>query len=100
MTTMSVFEAPTLDLPIPKNRVSRLELHGQEVRSGFLRARIVGMGPTEFVFRCYFLGDPNVQPPTQARNLLELTGVISQIRLAFDGRSSVHAARGVLVVEK
>ena len=57
MTTMPAFEARTLDLPIPKNPVSRLVLHGQEVRSGLLRARIVGMDPTEFVFspppRCH-----------------------------------------------
>jgi hypothetical protein len=99
MTTMSAFDATTLDLPIPKYPVSRLVLNGQEVRSGLLRARIVGMDPTEFVFPCYFLGDPNIQPP-QARNLLGLTGVISQICLTFDGRSSVHSARGVLVVEK
>jgi hypothetical protein len=95
MTTMPAFEATKLDLPIPKNPVSRLLLNGQEVRSGFVRVRIVGMVPTEFVF----LGDPNVQPPTQARNLLGLTGVISQIRLTFDGRSTVHSARGLLIVE-
>ena len=78
----------------------RLVLHGQEVRSGLLRARVVGMDPTEFVFPCYFLGDPNLPPPAQARNLLGLTGVINQIRLTFDGRSSVRSPRGVLVVEK
>jgi hypothetical protein len=99
MTTMTAFRATTLDLPIPKNPVSHLILHGQEVRAGFLRARIVGMDPTEFVFPCYFLGDPNLQPPTPARNLLGLTGVISQICLTFDGRSSVRSPRGVLVVE-
>jgi hypothetical protein len=99
MTTMPAFEATKLDLPIPKNPVSRLLLNGQEVRSGFVRVRIVGMVPTEFVFPCYFLGDPNVQPPTQARNLLGLTGVISQIRLTVDGRSTVHSARGLLIVE-
>jgi hypothetical protein len=95
MTTMPAFEATKLDLPIPKNPVSRLLLNGQEVRSGFVRVRIVGMVPTEFVV----LGDPNVQPPTQARNLLGLTGVISQIRLTVDGRSTVHSARGLLIVE-
>jgi len=34
-------------------------LHGQQVRSGLLRARAVGMDPTEFAFRCYVRGDPN-----------------------------------------
>ena len=37
----------SLDLPIPKKPVPRLVLHGQEVRSGLLRARVVGMYQTE-----------------------------------------------------
>jgi hypothetical protein len=91
MTTMPAFEASKLDLPIPKQPVSRLVLYGQEVRSGLLRARVVGMDPTEFVFPCYFLGDPNIPPPAQAWNLLGLTGVINQIRITFDGATSVQA---------
>jgi hypothetical protein len=67
MTTMSGFRAKSLDLPIPNQPVSHLVLHGQEVRSGVLRARVVGMDPTEFVFPCYFLGDPNIPSPAQAR---------------------------------
>ena len=100
MTTMPAYDAKSLDLPIPKKPVSNLLLYGQEVRSGLLRARVVGMDLTEFVFPCYFIGDPDVLPPTQARNLLGLTGVINQICLTFDGRSSVRSPRGVLVVEK
>ena len=100
MTTMPAYDAKSLDLPIPRKPVSRLVLYGQEVRSGLLRARVVGMDPTEFVFPCYFIGDPDLLPPTQARNLLGLTGVINQICLTFDGRSSVRSPRGVLVVEK
>jgi hypothetical protein len=92
------YDAKSLDLPIPRRSMPRLVLYGQEVRSGLLRARVVGMGPTEFIFPCYFLGDPDVPPPAQARNLLGLTGVINQICLAFDGRSSVRSPRGVLVV--
>ena len=64
MTTMVVFEARKLDLPIPKHPVPGLVLYGQEVRSCLLRARVVGMDRTEFVFPCYFLGDPNVPPRT------------------------------------
>ncbi len=100
MTTMPAFDAKSLDLPIPKKPVSNLLLYGQEVRSGLLRARVVGMDLTEFVFPCYFIGDPDVLPPTQARNLMGLTGVINQICLTFDGRSTVRSPRGVLVVEK
>ena len=90
MTTIPAFAVRKLHLPIPKNPVSRLFLNGQEVRPSFLRARIVGLDPTEFVFPCYFLGDPNVPSPPQARNLLGLTGVVNQICLTFDGRSSVR----------
>jgi hypothetical protein len=100
MTTMPAYDAKSLDLPIPKKPVSNLVLYGQEVRSGLLRARVVGMDPTEFVFPCYFIGDPNVRPPAQAWNLLGLTGVISQIRLIFDSATSAQAPWGVLVVEK
>ena len=50
MTTMPAYDAKSLDLPIPKKPVSNLVLYGQEVRSGLLRARVVGMDPTEFVF--------------------------------------------------
>jgi len=42
MTTMPAFRAMSLDLPIPNNPVPRLLLHGQEVRSGFLRAARTG----------------------------------------------------------
>jgi hypothetical protein len=100
MTTMPAYDAKSLDLPIPKKPVSNLIFYGHAVRSGLLRARVVGMDLTEFVFPCYFIGDPDLVPPTQARNLLGLTGVINQICLTFDGRSSVRSPRGVLVVEK
>ena len=99
MTTMPASDAKSLDLAIPKNRVPNLALHGQEVRSGLLRARVVGMDPTELVFPCYFPGDPEVPLPAQPRNLLGLTGVINQICLVFDGSTSMRSPRGVLVVE-
>ena len=57
------------------------------------------MDATEYVFPCYFIGDPNA-PLAKTRNLLGLAGVINQIRLTFDGTSSVLAPFGVLVVEK
>jgi hypothetical protein len=58
MTSVLAADARKLDLPIPKNPVSGLVLNGQEVRSGVLRARVVGLDATEFLFPCYFLGDP------------------------------------------
>ena len=100
MTTMLAVDARKADLPIPKSPVSGLVLHGQEVRTSLLCARIVGMDPTEFVFPCYVIGDPNALPPAQPRNLLGLNGVINQIRLTFDGTTSALAPWGILVVEK
>jgi hypothetical protein len=99
MTTMLASEARRYDLPIPKRPVRGLALHGLEVRSGLLRARIVGMDATEYIFPCYFLGDPN-GPVVDSKNLLGLTGVINQVRLTFDGATSLIAPYGVLVVEK
>ena len=75
-----------------------LFLHGKEVRAGLLRARIVGLDPTEYTFPCYFLGDPNVSSP-DPRFLLGLTGVINQVRLTFDGTYTLAAPDGRLIVE-
>jgi hypothetical protein len=99
MTTMAAEEAKSQDLPIPKRPVRGLNFQGQEVRRGLLRARVVGMDATEYIFPCYFLGDPNLPLPNTT-NLLGLTGVINQVRLTFDGATSLSAPYGVLVVEK
>jgi hypothetical protein len=45
------------------------------------------------------MGDPNI-PVANPKNLLGLTGVINQVRLVFDGTTSLVAPHGVLVVEK
>ena len=57
------------------------------------------MDKTEYLFPCYFLGDPNA-PLANSINLLGLTGVINQVRFTFDGATSTQAPCGVLVVEK
>src|SRR4051812_24516690 len=88
MTTMPADNARKLDLPIPKRSVRGLTFRGQEVRPGLLRARVVGMDATAYVFPCYFLGDPNL-PLVNTPNLLGLTGVINRIRLTFDGATSL-----------
>jgi hypothetical protein len=100
MTTLPSAEARKQDVPIPQRPVSGLTLHGQEVRSGLLRARIVGMDPTEYAFPCYFLGDPDRPSPSPVKNLLGLSGVIDQVRLTFEGSPTAVAPFGVLVVEK
>jgi hypothetical protein len=99
MTTMPAEDAKDQYLPMPKRPVSGLTFQGLEVRSGLLRVRIPGMDATEYVFPCYFLGDPGLAPEG-ARSLLGLTGVINQLRLTFDGTTSLVAPSGVLVVEK
>jgi hypothetical protein len=58
------------------------------------------MDLTEYIFPCYFLGDPSTPVPATARNLLGLSGVIDQIRLTFDGAAAPGAPHGVLIVEK
>ena len=97
---MLAAEAKKWDLPIPRRPVRGLTLQGQDVRAGLLRARIAGMDLTEYVFPCYFLGDPDTPPPATAKNLLGLSGVINQIRLTFDGVTSPGAPHGILIVEK
>jgi hypothetical protein len=99
MTTMLAADARDRNLPMPRRPVPGLNLLGQEVRSGLLRARIVGMDATEYVFPCYFVGVPNT-PVAKSRNLMGLTGVINQIRLTFDGATPIVAPHGILVVEK
>jgi hypothetical protein len=100
MTTMPAGEARKWNLPIPKRPVRGLTLQGQEVRSGLLRVRIPAMDLTEYVFPCFFVGDPDTPPPPTAKNLLGLTGVINQIRLTFDGATAPGVPYGVLIVEK
>ncbi len=106
MTTMPAAQARLLDLPLPVNPVPTL-LHAQtglEIRAGVIRVQVVGMAGTEYVFPCYFLGDPNKQASRAAtvpRNLLGLTGVVDKVRLSFDGKATAAAAPyGNLVVEE
>src|SRR4051812_44911401 len=84
MTTMPAALARSFDLPMPRSPVpGGLEIASvrREVRAGVLRVQIPGMSTTEYVFPCYFVGDPNApydpsQPPTLPRSLLGLTGVV------------------------
>src|SRR3954453_13991483 len=67
MSTIPAWLARQLNLPLPKHRVSNLtHASGLDVRNGLLRARVAGMDPIEYIFPCYFLGDPDVFPdPSQ-----------------------------------
>jgi hypothetical protein len=107
MTTLPAARAKQLGLPFPKKPVSRLGITGRsaEVRAGLIRARVEGMDSTEYVFPCYFIGDPDApfdpnQPPKFPRSLLGLSGVVDKIRILFDGTPTATAPHGLLVIEK
>jgi len=89
-----------LELPL----IGRTHTSGLAVRNGLLRARVAGIDPIEYIFPCYFLGDPDAFPdhaqsPVLFRSLLGLTGVVDKIRLLLDGRPAASAKYGMLVVE-
>ncbi len=63
------------------------------------------MDATEYVFPCFFLGDPNTPlhaytRQTLPRNLLGLSGVVDKLRITYDGTPAPRAAYGNLIVEK
>jgi hypothetical protein len=105
MTTMPAAQARGLDLPLPQQAVSPLTMRGQEVRAGYLRVQVPGLDGMEYVFPCYFLGDPNVPtgpavgglPP---RYLLGPSGVIDKLCICIDGDPGPGAPYGYLTVEK
>jgi hypothetical protein len=108
MTTMPAYRAGQLGLPMPLHAVPGV-IHAQsglEVRSGYLRAKVVGMDQTEYAFPCFFLGaptsvpDPKAPPALMPKNLLGLSGVVNQIRISFDGDPTPGALYGNMIVEK
>jgi hypothetical protein len=108
MTSMPAALARSLDLPMPINPVpGGLDISGvtREVRSGLLRVQIPGMDVTEYVFPCFFVGDPSApvdpnQPPRLPRSLLGLTGVVDKIRIVFDGTVAAGFPHGRVTIEK
>jgi hypothetical protein len=101
MTCMPASEARKLDLPMPRQPVrgGTFGQANQGFRSGLIQSRIIGLGATEYVFPCFFLGDPDALPTPRDRNLLGLSGVINQVHLSFDGTTAASAPYGFLVVE-
>jgi len=109
MTTFPAHEAKLLGLPLPQHAAHGLihEQTGLSIRSGYLSCQVVGMDQTEYLFPCYFLGDPDVPPPSGTpparapRRFLGLSGVVDQIRWTFDGTpAGRHAPHGKIIVEK
>jgi hypothetical protein len=95
-----------MDLPMPRKAATRAidKQTGLEIRSGLLRARIVGLDGVDFNFPCFFLGDPDAsssvsQAATTPRTLLGLTGVVDKVRILFDGTPTPAALYGNLVLE-
>src|SRR5439155_4767986 len=108
MSTMPAYDAHLLNLPMPLHPVLGA-IHrqsGLEFRSGYFRARVVGMDQTEYVFPCFFLGDPLAPPNPKVaiaalpRNLFGLSGVIDKLRIVFDDDPGPGAPYGHLIVEK
>ncbi len=107
MTTMPAVEAKQLGLPMPQ-RAARGAVHtqtGLEIRSGYLRVRVMGMDATEYLLPCLFLGDPDAPVPLAPgqpvpRRLLGLGGVVDKLRFLFDGTPGPGALYGLLIVEK
>ena len=77
ITTLPAYRAKKLRLPLPQHS-ARGALHhptGLEIRSGYVRVAVPGLDTTEYVFPCFFLGDPDAAPPlgppaSVPRNLL------------------------------
>jgi hypothetical protein len=100
-------DAKVLDLPMAQRASAgvRHRQTGLEVRSGLIRARVVGMDATEYVFPCFFVGDPNTplsayNPQSTPHNLLGLSGVVDKLRTGYDGTPASGALYGNLIVEK
>src|SRR6516162_9671246 len=77
MTTLPAARAKQIGVPLPRKPIPRLGIAGRtaEVRAGLIRARVEGMDPSEYVFPCYFVGDPDgpfdsSRPPAFPRSLL------------------------------
>jgi hypothetical protein len=107
ITTFPAFRARELNLPIPQrpNPGATHTQTGLEIRSGFLRFRIVGMDQTEYIVPCLFLGDPNtplgpVPTGTTPRKLLQPLHLIEWLRFTMDKDSSSRSLYGDLIVEK
>jgi len=106
MTTMPAWLPKQRDLPMPR-KVAAGAIHNQtglEIRAGLLRAQIVGLNGTQFIFPCFFLGDPDAPPSgsqaaTLPRKLLGLSGVVDKVRIVFDGTPTTSALYGNLILE-
>jgi hypothetical protein len=106
VSTFPAFQAKLGNLPFPRNAALGA-VHNQtglEIRSGYLRFRVVGMDQTEYALPCLFLGDPDT-PPTGnpaafPRALLQPLALLDWFRVAFDKDATVGAPHGEMILEK
>jgi hypothetical protein len=106
LTTFPAFRAKQRNLPIPQQAsgVARHIQTGQEIRSGVLRFRIVGMDSTEYTVGCLFLGDPKTRPTGNPaalpRKLLQPLALLDHLRFTFDKNATMGAPHGEMIIEK
>jgi hypothetical protein len=75
-----------------------------EIRPGYLRFQVDGLGVTEYVMSCFFLGDPSTPPDvrdaaTYVPSLLQPFQLLDRLRFTLDRVASVTAPYGTLTVE-
>jgi hypothetical protein len=105
MTIMPAYRAGQLGLPMPQQAAAGAAhtQTGLSIRPGYLRVMVMGMDETEYVFPCFFLGDP-AAPAGRASNaprkLLGLSGVVDKLRISFDGAPTPNAPHGRITVER
>jgi hypothetical protein len=107
LTTMGAHEAKQLGLAMPLNATPSAA-HAQtglEIRSGYLRFRIVGMDATEYVTSTLFLGNPDTppalsRPGTLPRKLLQPLGLLDRLCFTPDRNPASGALYGEMTVEK
>jgi hypothetical protein len=107
ITTFPAYNAKRLGLPMPINPVRGVthKQTGLEMRSGYIRFRVVGMDQTEYFTTCLFLGDPATpldpsRPAALPRNLLQPLALLGQLEFMMKKDPNVGSIYGELVVEK
>jgi hypothetical protein len=108
ITTFPAHEAELLGLHVPQHPANvRHEQTGLEVRSGMLAFRVIGMDQTLYAVPCFFLGDPNSQPPPGTprgqlpRNLLQPLHLLDALKFSTEkDPASIGAPHGEFFIEK
>ncbi len=107
ITTFPAYEAKQLGLFVSARPANvRHDQTGQEVRSGMLAFRIVGLDQALYALPCLLLGDPDTPPDpnnraTFPRTLLQPFHLLDALKFIMDkDPASIGAQHGVFVIEK